>query len=118
MMKPIPKILGSLALLLALAACDQPGQHPNPNAGNAVDETTNLCDILNSNGLTRLCRSDAAQHSVDVMIESSDEQVGRETCDTLSGKLKPITTEFKADWKLQIYSVYRDDKPLAICALH
>ncbi|MGB8516969.1 MAG: hypothetical protein WCD45_03680 [Gallionella sp.] len=104
-------------LVLLFAGCGETDKHQAAVPQQTVDDAAGLCEILGSNALAKMCRVNPNSNSVDVMIDSSDEQAGRNTCDLIAGKLKPITAEFKASWKLQIFSVYRDDKPLASCDL-
>ncbi len=114
------KILCFALLTLTLVGCgnSESQQKTAPEKAAKTDDTSLLCPAILDNNLATLCTINAGNHTVDAMIESFDDEVARQTCDTISGKLKPMTADFSGAWKLEIMSPYRSDKPTASCALH
>jgi hypothetical protein len=100
-------VFAALALITALAGCG--------NADTvAADETNKLCAAIKDTGHAQPCSVNPRDHTVNLVIDTSDE-AARNLCAAIADKIKP--TELSGQWKLQIYSPYRDDKPLGYCSL-
>jgi hypothetical protein len=56
-------------------------------------------------------------YNVGIVIDTNDE-AARNLCAEIADKIKTLTAGLTDQWKLQIFSPYRDDKPLAACYLH
>ncbi len=97
----------ALALTAALAGCG--------NADTAAaDETNKLCAAIKDTGHAQPCSVNPRDRTVNLVIDTNDE-AARNLCAAIANKIKP--TELSGQWKLQIYSPYRDDKPLVFCSL-
>lgn len=110
-----------IALLLALLALTVAGcgnSEQESAAGKTADDATKLCPAVESAGLAKQCVIDNRYGSVDVIVDSFDDQVARNACAAIAEKLKPLTVQFSGKWKLQVFSPYRSDKPMASCELH
>lgn len=105
-------LLAALALSAALSGC---GQSDTPPVVSA--ETNKLCGAIQDTGLTKRCVVDNRNSAVGIVIDTNDE-AARNLCVDIANKMKPLTAELSGQWKLQIFSPYRDDKPLAYCVLH
>jgi hypothetical protein len=83
----------------------------------ASDETNKLCGAIQDTGRAKQCAINNRNHTVGIVIDTNDE-AARNLCVDIANKIKPLTTDLSGQWKLQIFSPYRDDKPLAYCTLH
>jgi hypothetical protein len=99
-------------LSATLTGCGQSGTSP-VDAG----ESNKLCGAIKDTGLTKQCSASNLSDTVGIVIDTNDE-AARNLCIDIAGKIKPLTVNFTGSWKLQIFSPYRNDKPLAYCALH
>jgi hypothetical protein len=84
---------------------------------SASAETNKLCGAIQGTGLTRQCVVSDRNNTVGIVIDTNDE-AARNLCVDIANKMKPLTADLSGQWKLQIFSPYRDDKPLAYCTLH
>jgi len=105
-------LLVTLALSATLAGCGQSGTPPAASA-----ETNKLCGAIQDTGLTKQCAADDRNSTIGIVIDTNDE-AARNLCADIANKLKPLSADLTGNWKLQIFSPYRDDKPLAYCVLH
>jgi hypothetical protein len=102
----------ALALSAALSGC---GKSDTPTV--ALDVTNKLCRAIQDTGLTKNCVVDNRNNTVGIVIDTNDE-AARNLCVDIANKMKPLTADLSGLWKMQIFSPYRDDKPLAYCVLH
>ncbi len=110
--KSLVILFAALALSAALSGC---GQSDTPPVVSA--ETNKLCGAIQDTGLTKHCAVDNRNSTVGIVIDTNDE-AARNLCVDIANKLKPLTADLTGNWKLLIFSPYRDDKPLAYCVLH
>jgi hypothetical protein len=82
-----------------------------------ANETDSLCKAAIYTGLTKQCSVNNLDSTVGIVIDTDDERA-RNLCADIASKMKPATAGLSDKWKLQIFSPYRDDKPLAACFLH
>lgn len=104
----------ALVILLVtpmLGACHRSGNIPalEQDAGR-------VCAAITRRGITPQCRANTIEGAIGVVIDTDDEKA-RATCADIASQLKPLTAGFPANWKLEIFSPYRTDKPLASCFL-
>jgi hypothetical protein len=104
-------VFASLALSITLGGC---GKSDTPPV--ASDATNKLCGAIQDTGLTKHCVVDNRNSTVGVVIDTNGE-AARSLCVDIANKMKPLTADLTGQWKLQIFSPYRDDKPLAYCVL-
>jgi hypothetical protein len=109
--KSLVILFAALALSAALSGCGKSGTPPA-----AADETNKLCGAIIDTGLTKQCVVSNRNNTVGVVIDTNDE-AARSLCVDIANKMKPLTADLTGQWKLQIFSPYRDDKPLAYCVL-
>jgi hypothetical protein len=98
-------------LAVMLAGCGKSGT----DAATAV-ETDRLCKAVLSTGVAKQCSVNHLDSTVAIVIDTDDEKA-RTLCADIAGKIKPASAGLSDKWKLQIFSPYRDDKPLAACFL-
>jgi hypothetical protein len=90
-----------------------------PEKPRVADDTSQLCSsIVEGSSLAKQCAVNNRYNEVGVTINSNDDEVARNTCADIANKVTKLTAHFSASWKLQIYSPYRSDKPMATCLLH
>lgn len=109
------------ALLFAILALTSTGcgnSETQQTPGKTADDTSKLCPAIAAAGLAKQCRVDTGYGSVDVVVDSFDDEVARNACAHIADKLSPLTAQLSGPWKLQIFSPYRSDKPTATCVLH
>jgi hypothetical protein len=106
-------LLSMLVLSLAIAGCGRSQQ----GAPRQVD-TSGLCPAIQRTGLAAQCEVSVFDSTVHVMIDKDDDEVARNVCAGIAGRIVQQTARLPAQWKLQVYSPYRSDKPLATCPLH
>jgi len=111
-LKSTVRLLVAIALSAALAGC---GQADTPPVASA--ETNKLCGAIQDTGLAKKCAADNRNSTIGIVIDTNDE-AARNLCVDIANKIKPLTADLSGEWKLQIFSPYRDDKPLAYCTLH
>ncbi len=95
-----------------LAGCGKSDTPPTASA-----EANKLCGAIQDTGLAKQCAVNNRNNTVGIVIDTNDE-VARNLCVDIANKMKPLTADISGEWKLQIFSPYRDDKPLAYCVLH
>ncbi|MBI3481289.1 MAG: hypothetical protein HY016_13200 [Nitrosomonadales bacterium] len=105
-------LLTATALSATLSGCGKSETH-----SAATDETNRLCGAILDTGLTKKCALNDRDNTVNIVINTNDE-AARSLCVDIANKVKPLTAELDSRLKLQVFSPYRDDKPLAYCALH
>ena len=82
------------------------------------DDADKLCAAIKSNSAAIKCSVQNRGRTVDVTIDTHDEdEVVRKSCVVLADKTKQFAANFSGQWKLQIFTPYRDDKPIATCVL-
>ena len=91
------------------AGCNQSGSSPSANDNNTLCSAITDAKVLH-------CSVNSREHSVAIVIDTSDEAAWN-LCTDIAQKLKPQTSSLTGQWKLLIYSPYRDDKPQAYCPL-
>jgi uncharacterized lipoprotein YajG len=109
-----------LALLLMVSGCGNSDsrQESTPGKPAAADDTSQLCPFIKDTGQAKQCSVNSRNSTVNVQIDSNDDEVARNICADVADRLTRLTAHFSAPWKLQIFSPYRSDKPLAACSLH
>jgi hypothetical protein len=111
-LKNTAHLFAALTLFAFLAGCGKSDSTPVASA-----ETNKLCGAIQDTGLTKQCVASSRNNTVGIVIDTNDE-AARNLCVDIANKMKPLTADLSGEWKLQIFSPYRDDKPLAYCTLH
>jgi uncharacterized lipoprotein YehR (DUF1307 family) len=114
-------LLVILALLLTITGCGNSSdskQESKPEKLGAADDTSKLCSSIKDYGLAKQCSVNSRYSTVDVTIDSYDDEVARNICASIAEKTAQLTAHFAGPWKLQIFSPYRSDKPMTNCLLH
>jgi hypothetical protein len=118
-------LLVTIALLLTITGCGNSDsqQESTPGKPGATNDTSKLCSSIEGMGLNgqviaKQCSVNSRDSTVDAIIDSNDEEVARNICADIADKLTQLTAHFSVPWKLQIFSPYRSDKPMATCLLH
>jgi len=106
----IPAIsLVAIPLCIALGGCDSSYTPPVASEG-----TQKVCDAIKITAPTKQCVASEWNRSIAIVIDTTDE-VARNLCEEIGRKIKPLTGDLSGQWKFQIFSPYREDKPLAAC---
>jgi PBP1b-binding outer membrane lipoprotein LpoB len=113
-------LLAIVALHLLLAGCGNSDTQQKPASGkpSAADDTSRLCSSIEGTGLAKQCTVNSRESTVDVMIDSFDDEVARNICADIADKTTQLATHLSGQWKLQVFSPYRSDKPMAACLLN
>jgi hypothetical protein len=113
-------LLVMIALYLALAGCGNSDKQQEPASGKsgAAEDMPGLCSSIVGTGLAKQCTVNSRESLVGVMIDSFDDEVARNACADIVSKTTQQTAHLSGQWKLQVFSPYRSDKPLATCSLH
>ncbi len=109
-----------LALPLVISGCGNSGsqQDSAPSRQTAADDTSKLCSSIQGTGLTKQCTVNSRDSTIHVMIDNNDDEVARNICADVANRTAQQTAHLSGQWVLQVYSPYRNDKPLATCLLH
>lgn len=112
--------LAMITLTLLAGGCGQSGSQQDALAQKqaAADDTAGLCPAIESTGLVKQCTVNSRDGTVHVMTDNDDDQAARDICAEVVSRMAQRTAALSARWMLQVYSPYRDDKPLAGCPLH
>jgi hypothetical protein len=108
-----------LALHLPLAGCgNSDKQERTPGKSGAANVIPGLCSSITSAGLAKQCAVISHERLVEVTIDSFDDEKARNICAKITEETTLLTAHLSGQWKLQVLSPYRSDKPLASCSLH
>ena len=89
---------------------------PGPAQADAVDDAYWLCAALERTGLTTECEVKGWGSTVDARIDTSSYEA-RKICISVADMMAQKTRSFDGEWKLQIFSPYSGETPIAICNL-
>jgi len=106
-------LIAALILSATLAACGK-----TENQTSASDVPNKLCAAIRDTGLTKQCLVNSLDSTLAIVAETDDDQKARMLCADIAQRMKLESSGLSDQWKLQIFSPYRDDKPLAACYLH
>lgn len=109
-------LLALFALPPAISGCGHSGSQSS-SVPDSVSGAVKLCTAIAGTGLTNRCAADATGRTIDVTIGSNDDEEARKRCVVIADKVARQTANLSGLWKLQVFSPYRTDKPLAICNL-
>jgi hypothetical protein len=109
-----------LAFHFALAGCGDSDkqQAATPGKSGTANDMSGLCAAITGTVLVKQCTINSRDSVIEVTIDSFDDEVARNTCADIVYKTTRLTTHMPAMWKLQVFSPYRSDKPMATCPLH
>ncbi len=111
--RSLPVPLTALILCATLAGCGNPDSQPASTA-----QTDKLCAAIRDAGYTRKCSANQRERTVAIVGNTDDDQAARDLCAAIAGSTKLLNAGLTGQWQLQIYSPYRDDKPLTACFLY
>jgi hypothetical protein len=113
-------LLVMLAFSLMSAGCDRSDSQQGAASGkqSEADDASLLCRSIEGAGLASQCTVNSRYDTVDVMIDSNDDEVARQACANIANRMAQLTAHFSGSWKLHILSPLRSDKPMAVCAFH
>ena len=104
-----------LAPPLWISGCGKSGsQAQTPELANKADE---LCRAMQETGLAKQCTVSGSDNSVNVVIDTDDDEKARRTCADLAARVAHLAEKFPHQGKLKMFSPYRSDKLLATCSL-
>jgi hypothetical protein len=96
-----------------LAGCGK-SETPPVKTGN----TGKLCDAIKGSPLVMKCSVSNRDSAVAITIDTQDDEAARRICLDLAGRMRPLAAGLSGQWNVQIFSPYRDDRPLNYCALY
>jgi hypothetical protein len=119
-MTKIALLIVIFALPLPFVGCGKSDKQQEPIAGvpGAAEDISGLCSSIEESGLAKQCTVNSRDNLASVMIDSFDDEVARDICADIAGKTTQLTARLSGQWKLQVFSPYRSDKPLATCPLN
>jgi hypothetical protein len=97
--------------ILLLAGC---GKQEESKSIKAVDDAYRVCAAFTGTKLTTECTVHAGARSIDVRIDTSGEEA-RKMCAGSVEKIGSYTANLHETWKLQIFSPFSGDHPMAVC---
>ena len=108
-----------LAPSIFLAGCGDSDKHPGSPAGKpgVANEISGICRTITATGLVKQCTINGHDNAVEVIIDSFDDEVARNVCAEIADKTTRLNVRLSGEWKLQVFSPYRSDKPMAACYL-
>jgi hypothetical protein len=108
-----------LALYLLVAGCSDSDKHQDSTSGKpgAANDFSGLCSFIAGAGLAKKCVVNSRDNLVGVTIDSFDDEVARNVCADIADKATRLTAHLSG-WRLQVFSPYRSDKPMATCPFH
>jgi ABC-type phosphate/phosphonate transport system substrate-binding protein len=105
-----------LALPTMICACGKSNsQSKSPEMAN---DASKLCAAMKETGLISQCSVSDRDSSINVVIDTSDNEEARKACGKLAGKVAQLAANIPAKMKLEVFSPYRSDKELATCSLN
>jgi hypothetical protein len=112
-------LLVILSLPLPFAGCGDSDKQQESASGKpgVANDMSGLCTSIEGTGLAKQCAVNSHDSLVDVTIDSFDDEVARNICADIADKTTQLTAHLSGQWKLQVFSPYRSDKPLAACLL-
>ena len=105
-------LLAAFACCTTLAGCGKPDTPAATAAG-----TDKLCAAIKDAGFAQKCSANPLDGTVGIVAGTDDDEAARKLCAAIAGRMKPPGAGLAGQHKLQIFSPYRDDKPLAACPL-
>lgn len=102
------------------AGCDNSGKQQGTSSAKsgAANGAYSLCTAIVADKLAKQCAVNSRESTVDIMIDSLDDEAARNVCADIADKTMQLTAHLSGQWKLQVFSPYRSDKPMATCRLH
>jgi hypothetical protein len=85
-------------------------------AADVIDDAYRLCKAMDDTGLTTQCEVKGWGSTVDVRIDTNGAEA-RKICTGVVDMMAKQTRTFAGKWKLQIFSPYSGDRPIAVCTL-
>lgn len=111
-------IIGVISASLMVSGCGDSGSSkPSaPRKLDVIDDAFILCDAMKKNKLTTQCSVVGSDRRIDVTIDI-DGAGARDICDGTVRMMAKHTNRFAGEWKLQIFSPYSGQRPIATCVL-
>ncbi len=85
-------------------------------SADVVDDAYRLCKAMEGTGLTTQCEVKGWGSTVDVRIDTNGAEA-RKICAGAADNMAKQTRSFAGKWRLQIFSPYSGDRPIAVCTL-
>jgi len=85
-------------------------------SADVIDDAYRLCKSMEGTGLTTQCEVKGWGSTVDVRIDTNGAEA-RKICAGVADMMAKQTRTFAGKWKLQIFSPYSGDRPIAVCTL-
>ena len=85
-------------------------------SADVIDDAYRLCKSMEGTGLTTQWEVKGWGSTVDVRIDTNGAEA-RKICAVVADMMAKQTRTFAGKWKLQIFSPYSGDRPIAVCTL-
>ncbi len=83
---------------------------------DAVTDAYRLCETFEKTGMSTVCEVKGWGSTIDVTIDTNGGEA-RKICTGVVDMTADVTRSFAGNWKLQIFSPYSGEKPIAVCTL-
>lgn len=83
---------------------------------DVIDDAYRLCAAMEATKLTTQCSVSGWNRTVDVTIDTRGSEA-RKICEGTAQLMVKMKSNFTGDWKLQIFSPYSGQRPIATCRL-
>ena len=85
-------------------------------SADVIDDAYRVCKAMEGTGLTTRCEVKGWGSTIDVRIDTNGAEA-RKICAGVANQMAKQTRTFAGKWKLQIFSPYSGDQPIAVCTL-
>lgn len=103
-------------LATILAGCGSGDSEKTAQKNTAVDDAYKVCTAMEGTGLTTQCSVHGWDRTIDITIDTNGSEA-RKICQGAVEAMSKKTRSFAGNWKLQIFSPYSGDRPIAVCTL-
>lgn len=111
-------VFGVMSISLTILGCGDSGskQAGASRKPDVIDDAYRLCVAMEATKLTTQCSVSGWNRTIDVTIDTRGSEA-REICEGTARLMAEKTRNFAGEWKLQIFSPYSGQRPIATCVL-
>lgn len=111
-------VFGVMSISLVVLGCGDSGSNKSGTSRkpDVIDDAYRLCAAMEATKLTTQCSVSGWNRTIDVTIDTRGSEA-RKICEGTARLMAEKTTNFNGEWKLQIFSPYSGQRPIATCGL-
>ncbi len=109
-------ILSTIFFLSGCGNSDSGSERTSRETANPVNDAYKVCNAFERTGLTTQCEVSGWNSTIDVTIDTTGAEA-RKMCPGIVDMVAKLTRSFAGKWKLQIFSPYSGERPIAVCRL-